>query len=143
MQSSSRGHVLPDSWRFALVGALASLPITAVLNRLPNSEATVGGGIMIFGAFIAGVVAAIRSSDPSAAGLRAGFTGAVLGVLIFLLTAGTTVAWPLPRVVFWIFAGGLVVCVASLFGIGFGRAGGWMANTVASRWSADADAPHR
>jgi hypothetical protein len=140
MVSPPRVHTLPPAWRFALIGALASLPVIALLNLLPNSEATVGGGIMIIGAFIAGVLAAIRSSDPSAAGLRAGFIGGVLGLLIFIVTTGTTATWSLSRVVFIVFASGLVVCVAPLFGFGFGRVGGWVANTVGSRWTTSADA---
>ncbi|WP_049904671.1 DUF5518 domain-containing protein [Natrialba asiatica] len=130
MVSPLRIHTLPAAWRFALIGALASLPAIAVLERLPNSEATIGGGIMIIGAFIAGVVAALRSSDPSAAGLRAGLLGSTIGPLVFLVTAGTTATWSLSRVVFFVFAGGLTVCASVLFGVGFGRVGGWMANTV-------------
>ncbi|WP_339106432.1 DUF5518 domain-containing protein [Haloterrigena salinisoli] len=133
MVSPLRVHTLPATWRFALIGALASLPITAILNWLPNSEATIGGGIMIIGALIAGVIAAIRSSDPSAAGLRTGFIGGVIGLFVFVVTVGTTATWPLPRVAFFVFASGLVVCGSSLFGLGFGRVGGWVANTAASR----------
>ncbi|PGF16120.1 hypothetical protein CP556_08305 [Natrinema sp. CBA1119] len=140
MVSPLRAHTLPPAWRFALIGAIASLPAIDVLNWLPNSEGTIGGGIMIIGAFVAGVIAAIRSSDPSAAGLRAGFIGGVLGLLIFIVAAGTTATWSLRRVVFVVFAGGLVVCVAPLFGLGFGRVGGWVANTVGSRWTTNVDA---
>ncbi|WP_226039695.1 DUF5518 domain-containing protein [Natrinema sp. DC36] len=140
MVSPLRVHTLPPAWRFALIGAIASLPVTAILNWLPNSEGTIGGGIMIIGAFVAGVIAAIRSSNPSAAGLRAGFIGGVLGLLIFIATAGTTAPWSLRRVVFVVFASGLVVCVAPLFGLGFGRVGGWVANTVGSRWTTNVDA---
>lgn len=144
--SSSLLRTIPSAWRFALVGALASLPVAIILNWLPNSEATIGGGIMIIGAFIAGVIAAIRSTDPGAAGLRAGFLGGVLAVLTLIVTvistvgSGTTAVWPLSRVVFWIFASGLVLCIAPVFGLGCGRVGGWMANTVASRWTTGAKA---
>nr|WP_323171213.1 DUF5518 domain-containing protein [Natrialba sp. PRR66] len=133
MVSSRRIHTLPAAWRFALIGALASLPVTAVLEWLPNSEATIGGGIMIIGAFIAGVVAALRSSDPSAAGLRAGFLGSTIELFVFIATEGTAAIWSLPRVVFFVFISGLVVCASVLFGVGFGCVGGWMANTVVSR----------
>jgi hypothetical protein len=137
--SALRVRTLPAAWRFALVGAVASIPVAAVLNRLPNSEATVGGGIMIIGAFIAGVIAAIRSGDPDAAGLRAGFLGGVLAVLVFAVTVvstavrGTTAVWPPSRVVFYALASGLVLCVAPVFGLGFGRVGGWVVHTVAAR----------
>ena len=123
------------SRRFAILGALVSLPITVVVNWLPDSEATVGGGIMIIGAFTAGVIAAIRSTDSDAAGLRAGFLGAVVAIITFLFTGGTTTVWPLSRVVFFVFASGLVLCVAPMFGLVFGRVGGVLTNTVSARWN--------
>jgi len=140
MVSPSRVRTPSTAWRLALVGALAALPVAAVIDRLPNSEATIGGGIMIVGAFIAGVIAAIRSTDPGAAGLRAGFLGGVVGVLTFVVTVGTTAAWSLYRVVFYIVASGVVLCVAPLFGLGCGRVGGWVANAVASRWKTGTNA---
>jgi hypothetical protein len=132
---SLRTDTLSVAWRFAILGALVSLPITVVVNWLPDSEATVGGGIMIIGAFTAGVIAAIRSTDSGAAGLRAGLLGAVVGVITFLFTVGTTTVWPLSRVVFFVFASGLVLCVAPIFGLVFGRVGGLIANAVSARWN--------
>ncbi|MFC7028961.1 hypothetical protein ACFQJ5_17260 [Halomicroarcula sp. GCM10025324] len=123
---SLRTYTLSVAWRFAILGALVSLPLSVVVNWLPDSEATVGGGIMIIGAFIAGVIAAIR---------RAGFLGAVVGVVTFLFTVGTTTVWPLSRVVFFVFASGLVLCVAPIFGLVFGRVGGLIANAVSARWN--------
>lgn len=67
---------------------------------------------MIFGGFIAGGIAALRSTDPSAAGLPASLVGGVDGVLTFVVTvvsatvSGTAAALPLPGVVFFVFAGG-------------------------------------
>ena len=139
MDSSSLRHRLPEAWRSALIGAVVSLPVAGVLNWLPNSEATIGGGVMILGAFIAGVFATTRSTDPDAAGLRTGFLGGVLAVLTLIVTvvgtaaSGSMAAWPLSRVVFWIFASGLVLCVAPVFGLVCGRVGGWVATTVGSR----------
>lgn len=144
--SPSLLHTVSSTWRFALIGAIASLPVAAVINQLPNSEATIGGSIMIIGAFIAGVIAAIYATDPDAAGLRAGFLGGVLAVLTLIVTvvsttaSSTIAAWPLSRVVFWVFAVGLVLCVAPIFGLVCGRVGGWVANTVTSRLMTDANA---
>ncbi|MBC9988200.1 hypothetical protein C5B89_12820 [Haloferax sp. Atlit-47N] len=135
MVSIPRFGALSPEWNAALVGAIASLPISAVVNWFPNSEATVGAGMMIFGAVTAGVVAAVRSVDSDAAGLYAGFLGGVLELVIFAVTTGTTVAWPLSRVAFFAFAGGVVVCLASMFGLGCGRIGGWLMRTVGSRWN--------
>lgn len=141
MASSLYVRTPPTAWRYALIGALASLPIIAILNQMPNSEASLGGGIMIFGAFVAGIIAALRSTDPDAAGIRAGFLGGVLGVLTLVVTvlrtavSGAAGEWSLPRVVFFILASGLVLFVAPIFGLGCGRVGGWVADTVASRWT--------
>jgi hypothetical protein len=144
--SPSSLQTVPSAWRFALIGALASLPLAAGINRLPNSEATLGGGVMILGAFIAGAIAAIRTTDPDAAGLRAGFLGGILAVLTLIVTvlstpaSSTTAAWPLSRVVFWVFAVGLALCLAPVFGLACGRIGGWVANSVTSRYQTGSNA---
>jgi hypothetical protein len=136
--SSLRARALPSAWRFALVGAVASLPVAVVLNRTPNSEATVGGSIMIVGAFVAGVIATNRSTAPDAAGFRAGLLAGVVGVSSLVVRAvsdalgGSAAAWPLSRVGFFVFAGVLFLFVAPLFGLVCGRVGGWMTTTVVS-----------
>lgn len=101
---------------------------------------------MIIGAFIAGVIAAVRVTDPDAAGLRAGFLGGVLGVfsltvnVVSTSSSGTAAAWPLYRIVFWVTAIGLGLCVAPVFGLVCGRVGGWVAHTVVSRLAIGANA---
>ena len=131
-------RAVPSSWRSALIGALASLPVAVLINRVPNSEATIGGGIMIVGAFIAGVIAANRSTDAAAAGARAGILGGVVGVATFLVTvasdvlSGSSASWPVSRVVFFGFASVLFLFVAPVFGLVFGRVGGWLGNALVS-----------
>ncbi len=139
MVSPSHVRILSPAWRYALIGALVSLPVLPIINWLPNSEATIGGGIMIVGALIAGSIAAIRSTEPSAAGLRAGFLGGIVGMLTIIVTDGMTAAWPLSRVVFWVLAGGVILCIAPIFGRGCGRIGGWVTNTVVTRWKTSAN----
>ncbi|MFB6107611.1 MAG: outer membrane lipoprotein carrier protein LolA [Haloplanus sp.] len=39
------------------------------------------------------------------------------------------------RVAFWSLAGARVACAVGLFGLGFGRAGRWLATTVVRRWT--------
>jgi hypothetical protein len=131
MVSNVRIRRIPQVWRVAILGTIAALPATAVINWLPNSEATVGGGVMVVGAIIAGAVAANRSVEPSAAGLRAGSLGGIIAVSIFILTEGTTVTWSLNTSVFFVIAVGMLLCVSPVFGLIFGRIGGWVANTVA------------
>lgn len=131
MGSRPRIRGLPPAWRFALIGILASLPATAVLHWLPNSQATISGSAMIVGALIAGGVAATRSADSGAAGLRAGFLGGVIGTVTFVVTVDPAAPWPVSRVVFGVFSMAAVLCIAPVFGLGCGRLGGWVANTVA------------
>jgi hypothetical protein len=94
---------------------------------------------MIVGSLIAGSPAATRSVDSGAAGLRAGFLGGSIGLAVFLFRVDTSVAWPLSRVLFWTFAGGIIVCVAPVFGFLSGRIGGWVADAVSTRPQAGTD----
>jgi hypothetical protein len=132
MISPLRDHSPSPAWRVAALGVLASLPATAVLNWLPNSHATVGGSAMFVGALVAGALATTRSTDPGAAGLRAGFLGGVVSILTVVVTLDPSAAWPLSRVVFGIVAGIAILSIAPVFGLLFGCLGGWVANAVAS-----------
>ena len=131
MLLNTRIRRIPQVWRVAILGTVVALPGTAVINRLPNSEATIGGGVMLVGPIIAGAVAANRSVEPSAAGLRAGFLGGMIAVSVFILTEGTTVTWSLNTIVFFLIAGVMLLCISPVFGLISGRIGGWIAHTVA------------
>jgi len=138
MSDIPRSDILPSAWRFAIIGALVSLPVTVLVNWLPDSEADIAGGIMIFGAFIAGAIAARRSTGASAAGLRAGVLGGVIATLTPVVTVegpsiDTLIAWPSPYSLVGLAAVSLVL--ASLFGLVFGRIGGWVATTATTRWT--------
>ena len=93
---------------------------------------------MIVGAFIAGVITANRSTDAAAAGVRAGILGGIVGVATFLVTvasdvlSGSSASWPVSRVVFFGFASVLFLFVAPVFGLVFGRVGGWLGNALVS-----------
>jgi hypothetical protein len=132
MLSNIRIRRIPQVWHVAILGTIAALPATVLINWLPNSEVTVGGGVMLVGAMIAGAVAANRSVDPSAAGLRAGFLGGVIAVSVFILTEGTTVTWSLNTIMFFLVAVVMLLCISPVFGLISGRIGGWVANTVAN-----------
>lgn len=133
MPPARHARSLPRVWRIAILGAGASLPAAAVLNWLPSAEATVGGAVMVIGASIAGALAAGRAADPSAVGLRVGFLRGVVAVLTFVLTDAPTATWSVSRVGFLVGAGGAVLCISPLFGLLFGRVGGWVANAIMTR----------
>lgn len=144
MDSPLRTRTIPSSWRFALIGALASLPVTVIVNWLPASETNIAGGIMIFGAFISGFIAETRSTEPDVAGFRAGFIAGVMAVLIPLLAEvgtsieNTTMAWLSPsEMVFFVGASAVILCLAPIFGLVCGRVGGWAGSRVATRRTAD------
>ncbi|OYR48743.1 DUF5518 domain-containing protein [Halorubrum sp. Ea8] len=130
MPSNTQGRRISQIWRVVILGTIAALPATAVINWLPNSEATAGGGAIIVGPMVAGAIAAKRSVGPSAAGLRAGFLGGVVAVSGFILTEATAVAWSLNTIVFFLIAVVMILCLSPVFGLIFGRIGGWAANTV-------------
>lgn len=115
----------------SLLGTVAALPVTVIINWLPNSELTVGGGIMLVGATIAGALAAERSVAPSAAGLRTGFLGGIITVSVFILTEGTTVPLSLTASAFFLIAVVIFLCISPVFGLISGRIGGCVANYVA------------
>lgn len=119
---------VPQVWRIAIFGTVASVPATVILNWLPDSEATVGGGVMIIGAMIAGALAVSRSVDPTAVGLRAGFLGGIVAILTFVVTKAPTATWSPSRLVFFAIAGGAVLCISPVFGL----ISGWVGGRVAS-----------
>jgi len=133
MASTSDARSVPQVWRTAILGTAASVPATVVLNRLPDSEATVGGGVMILGAMIAGALAVSRSVDPSAAGLRAGFLGGVVATLRFAVTKAPAATWSPSRLAFFGLAGGAVLCLSPVFGV----VSGWVGGRVASILTAE------
>ena len=124
---------LPPAWNCALIGTVASLPAVLLLNWLPDwiGQADITAGIYIFGAFVAGVVATRRSSQPRAAGLRAGVIGAVAGVALFTVEMVPTLTWSLATAAFVFVANGLMLIFAPLFGWVFGYLGGLVANHAA------------
>lgn len=119
-----------QAWQLALLGVAASLPVTALLNWLPNSGATVSAGAVIVGAMIAGALAANRATTPEAAGLRSGFLGGVVAVIEFAVTPGATETWSVFSVAFVGTAIVMVICFSSVFGVVLGHLGGWVANST-------------
>ena len=96
---------------------------------------------MIFGAFIAGIVAETRSANPGAAGLRAGVLAGVVAGLTLLVEVASTTQLSVLSVIFVVFASGLALLIAPAFGLVFGRIGGWAVNTVTSQLRPSASMP--
>ena len=132
MSAALQSRRVPDVWRVTILGAAASLPAAAVLNWLPNSGATVGGAVLVIGAPIAGAVAATRSVDPGAAGLRAGVLAGVAATLAAIVTDAPTATWSPSRVAFFVVAAVTMLCLVPAFGWVLGRVGGRVATRVGS-----------
>ncbi len=95
---------------------------------------------MIFGGFIAGVLAAIRLTDPEAAGFRAGVLAVLIGLFtplaatIWSLTENAVIAWPSPfDIVIVVALGAVALVLVPSFGLVCGRIGGWVASAVTTR----------
>ncbi|WP_161612587.1 DUF5518 domain-containing protein [Halorubrum tebenquichense] len=129
MPSARRLSSVSPSWRAAIIGVLASLPATVLINRFPNSEATVGAGAVLVGGAIAGAVAN-GPEDAGAAGARAGFLGGVTETLVFLIGEGPTVLRPRTQIPFFVFAVVMILCASPLLGWVFGRLGGRISAVV-------------
>lgn len=142
---------LSTEWGSALLGSLTSVPITIGLNIIYQSDLTVAGGVVLFGAFIAGALATRASARSELAGFRAGLLCA-LWILLAAFPALVRFAsefgvnWlgsPLATVV-----GGLVLVVfyatamvlCGVVGSLSGRVGGWVTTTVTGRHVATPDA---
>ncbi|MFC7058337.1 DUF5518 domain-containing protein [Halovenus salina] len=123
----------PAAWQFALTGALVSVPVGIAIEQLPHSVATPAGSVMVLGAAIAGALAARFSTDPDAAGARAGVLGAGLSVISSLVRAITAPTDAQSSVGALLFAGVIVVCLAPLFGLACGRLGAWVDAAVTGR----------
>ena len=77
MSSTLRNRNVPQPWLITILGAAASIPAGVIINQFPNSEATVGGAVMITGATIAGSIAATRTVSPVESGSARGSSAAL------------------------------------------------------------------
>jgi len=145
------GRWFSAAWRAALLGSLASIPITLGLSVFTQSALTIAGGIALVGAFTAGALATRASVRSDVAGFRAGLLGAVWVLLVAFPTlvgfAGEFgVDWlgsPIATALGWLlllvfYATTMVFCGA--VGSLCGRVGGWVTTTVTGRNTVTPDA---
>lgn len=137
--SSLRSAETTSPWQLALVGAFVSAPVSVAINQSPPSQITPGAEIAIFGAFVAGGLAAWRSTDPAAAGFCAGLFGALVSVLsagvplyVGRFASSRSPVELLPTLIGGLFIGVVVFSLVALLGSICGRIGGWLAIRI---WS--------
>lgn len=124
-----------DTWRFALLGGLASLPFTTASYWQTGSELSLSP--VFFGGLLAAYLARRKHGTAKGVGLRAGLIGGLPGlwVLYDVLVAATALSGP-P----WFMAAGVVMTalflmtvavlafgLSALVGAVGGRVGGWLA----------------
>ena len=132
---------LSDTWTYALLGGLASVPFTVVGYAQSGSELSLAP--VFFGGILAGYLARRRTGTRAGVGARAGLVGGLPGlwILVDLLAATSALAGP----PWFMAAGGLLALSAAaaiaLFVLGLSalcgavgaRVGGWLAGSGGRR----------
>lgn len=123
------------TWKYALIGGLASLPFTTLSYWQTGSELSLGA--VLFGGILAGYLANRAGSESSGVGARVGIVGGlpVLWVLFDVLAATSGLAGPawfvtgatLLTIGFTIVVAVLGFGLAALIGEVGARIGGWLA----------------
>jgi len=122
---------ISDTWKYALVGGLLSLPFTALEIR--QSSGTTTFELFLFGSALAGYLVKRRGGDSTATGLRAGVIGGAPAVWILVELFRTVPTLPSPlwfqavSVALLLGFGALVVLLLAVLGALAGRFGGWLA----------------
>jgi hypothetical protein len=132
-QSSSHRSPIPVAWQFALVGVVAAVVLTLGLQEAWDVGGNIEGGIVLFGPFLAGLLAARYSAGLIAAGLYAGLLSGIvlahpfiLGILLLRIGDGGTQV-----VLFALLSTVATVCFATVFGAIAGQVGGLIGTATA------------
>jgi len=143
----SRG-LFSDTWRYALLGGVASLPFTAARYWWSTSGSEISLNAALFAGLVAGYLAAGRAVDADAAGLRTGVVSGLPGVAwVFSKILGDVPALSGPAwfetsgvaltvgvtdvfVAFRLALAGLVGLVGARVGGGVARRTGWGASSA-------------
>lgn len=130
----SRTGPLSETWRCALLGGVASIPLTVGLYWLSGAGNELSLNMVFVGGLLAGVLAQRRSGDVGSAGFRAGVVGGLPGLWILagILEMAATVSGPLAfRVVAGLLVAGTFAAVmataAGVAGFLGAKVGAWLA----------------
>lgn len=137
-------RTLPTTWRYALVGGLASIPLTLLEYWRAGMGNHMSLDMVAVGGLLAGYLAAGRVDDVGRVGLRAGLVGAVPGLwlsarmLEFALTRMDPPWFRLVGIVVTILLTAFVFFASGVVGYLAGKVGGWLAGKTGRRPTAPA-----
>lgn len=133
---------IAETWRYALVGGLVSIPLTGGLYWLSGAGNELSFNAVLLGGLLAGYLAtrAPTAVDSTAAGIRAGVIGGLPGLWLLgdVLAAATALTGPT-----WFRVTGIGMVVVAFSGFVFGLGalaggvgavvGAWLARRVGHR----------
>jgi len=139
-RNSRLSDKLTPTWRYALIGGLASIPFSLGLYWLSGMGSEFSGGMVFFGGVLAGYLAKRGSARASSAGIRAGMIGGLPSLVWGLTTllgvpAGFVRIWsdPLLEAVFLLFVSVALLGASIVAGLLGGMIGGWLSKKVDRR----------
>lgn len=125
-----------ETWKYALIGGIASLPLTIGLYWQSGMGSEFSLNMVFFGGVLAGYLASAPASetDCSSVGFRAGVIGGLPGLWLLVDLAEAAIAWSSP-LLFRIAAVSLLAIgfttlllgFAGLVGLIGAKVGGWLA----------------
>jgi hypothetical protein len=127
---------MTETWKYALIGGLVSLPFTIGLYWQSGMENELSLNMVFFGGLLAGYLAsaAATETNSSSVGFRAGVVGGLPGLWLVAELLDAAIAWSSPlwfRVVaVSMLAVGFTTVLlgfAGLVGLLGAKAGGWLA----------------
>lgn len=128
-----------STWKYGLVGGLVSIPLTIMSSTWAGSNLDQPGTGILFGAMLAGYLAANASRRAASAGVLAGLVGGIptsvwaVGWLLGL-PEGPIVVWsnPLPEILFLLLVTATLIAFSVGVGTVGGLVGGWLSKKVHS-----------
>lgn len=130
-------HKISGTWKYALVGGLASIPLTLGLYWLSGMGNDLSLNMVFFGGIVGGWLAHGTNAERDSVGFRAGVIGALPGWWMlydflqypFTISAPTVIRVLLVLLLLGMFAS-IFIVVAGAIGFFGARVGGWLATNI-------------
>lgn len=130
---SSGGQGLINTWRYALIGGLGSIPLTLGLYWLSGMGNELSLNMVLVGGLVAGYLAKREDVDIGSVGLRAGVIGVLPGLwfLVDTAMAAVGVAEPIQvqaiAIALMVGVSVVILLVGGIAGIIGAKIGAWLA----------------